>query len=368
MDDKELLINLVDDDIFKDDKETYEVCEESCPICESSDNIRHDKKNAIVVCTKCGFVLDIIMDDNPEWRHYEDNIVDTSRCSHPVSYLLPQSSLGTTIGGKGKNRLKILHSWNAMPYKERSFNVILKKIEEICVKGKISKNIEYDAKILCKQVIQGTYMHDDGKEKNIIIRGLNRNSIIAGAIFFACRRNGKTRSSKEIAAIAGIDYTNVTSGCTAFSKFAESKCSNMNLGTSQPEHFIRRYCEEFRCKKEFTNEAVRYANNIRAIRIAATHTPISVATGCILLLADIYDINITKKMIKDKINISEVTINKTYKEFQKYKKIIIDDELTKKVSYQINKNNKESNIDILKELNEIDIQMNNMRKDIQKVI
>ena len=49
MDDKELLINLVDDDIFKDDKETYEVYEESCPICESSDNIRHDKKNIVVL-------------------------------------------------------------------------------------------------------------------------------------------------------------------------------------------------------------------------------------------------------------------------------------------------------------------------------
>ncbi len=367
MDDREFLINLLKDEATEDDEKTYETRDDSCPICESSENIQHDRKNAIVVCTKCGFVIDTIMDDNPEWRNYEDDVADTSRCSHPVSYLLPQSSLGTTIGGKGKNRLKILHSWNTMPYKERSFNVILKKIEEICARGKISKNIEHDAKILCKQVIQGTYVNE-GEEKNIIIRGLNRNSIIAGAIFFACRRNGKTRSPKEIAAIADIDYINVTSGCTAFSKFAESKCSNMNLGTSQPEHFIRRYCEQLKLKKEYTNEAVRYARNIRAIRIAATHTPISIATGCILLLADIYDIDISKKTIKENFNISEVTINKTCKEFQKYKKIIIDDELTKKVSEQINNNNKESQRDVMKELDSIDFDLDNMKQDINRVI
>ena len=369
MNDQELLSNLINDlDNDSDkviDKNTNKY-EHLCIICNNSKNIIYDKKNAIIVCTNCGYVLNTILDDNPEWRNYDDDTVDTSRCSLPISYLLPQSSLGTTIGGRGKNRLKILHSWNAMPYKERSFNVILKKIEDICTRGQIEKKIEHDAKILCKQVIQGTYIDTETNiDKSIIIRGLHRNSIIAGAIFFACRRSGKSRSPKEIAEVANIDYTNVTSGCTAFSKLASIKGVNLDLGSSLPEHFIRRYCIELKVQKEFTNEAIRLAKNIRLLNIASTHTPISIATGCILLLADINKINIDKKTIKDIFNISEVTINKTFKKLQKYQSIIISNELTNIISKELNKQkNRESDFD--NSINNITYRLNNIKNELHE--
>lgn len=313
--------------------------ETKCLTCDTDRHIVVDSRNANLVCKKCGFVFDIILDDNPEWHNYDDDQHGSiNRCSMPINVLLPQSSLGTTISGHGKNILRILHNWSAMPYKERSFNVILKKIEEICANGNIEKRIEQDAKILCKQVISGTYIDDDNISKTIIIRGEHRKSIIAASIFYACRRNGKTRSTKEIGTISNVDYTNITSGCTAFSKLAQIKGIELNLGMSDSEHFIKRYCADLKLSKYFTNETIRIMKNVKKLNIASTHTPISIAIAVILLLANAHNININKKTIKNMLNISEVTINKTFKKVNKYKEIIINDDYCNMICNELNKN------------------------------
>ena len=67
--------------------------------------------------------------------------------------LLPQSSLGTTIGGgKFKSRIKTLHNWSAMPYRERSLHQVFKKFQEKCAFTGILKCIEDDAKIMYKTI------------------------------------------------------------------------------------------------------------------------------------------------------------------------------------------------------------------------
>jgi transcription initiation factor TFIIB len=310
-----------------------------CITCNTDEYIVVDSRNANMVCKKCGHVFDIILDDNPEWHNYDDDQHGSiNRCSMPINVLLPQSSLGTTISGHGKNILRILHNWSAMPYKERSFNTILKKIEEICAIGNIEKRIEQDAKILCKQVISGTFIDDDNVSKTVIIRGEHRKSIIAASIFYACRRNGKTRSTKEIGAISNVDYTNITSGCTAFSKLAQIKGIELNLGISDSEHFIKRYCADLKLSKYFTNETIRIMKNVKKLNIASTHTPISIAIAVILLLANTHNIDINKKTIKNMLNISEVTINKTLKKVNKYKDIIINDDYCNMICNELNKN------------------------------
>ena len=50
-------------------------------------------------------------------------------------FFLPRSSLGSTIGGCN-NKQSALQIWGAMPYKERSLNIVLKEISSRCKKGK----------------------------------------------------------------------------------------------------------------------------------------------------------------------------------------------------------------------------------------
>ena len=65
--------------------------------------------------------------------------------------------------------------------------------------------------------------------------------------------------------------------------------------------------------------------------IASTHEPPSIAAGCILLVANMYNININKKHISEIFDISDVTISKTYRKIYPFHKIIINNKVTEMV-------------------------------------
>ena len=297
-----------------------------CHNCDSVDNIIEDFSLGIVVCKKCGQVVDNIIDSNPEWRSFEDDAKGNSanRCGTGVSSLLPQSSLGTTIGGgKFKSRIKTLHNWSAMPYRERSLHQVFKKFQEKCAFTGILKCIEDDAKIMYKTISECKHIEGKNKGKFIIIRGKNRISLIAACIFFACKRKGMTRSPKEMAAIFNINYTDITRGCKNFQKYIKKGNININTGFSLPEDFVARFCKELNIKDKYIEHAVQIAKNIRNMNIASVHTPFSIATSSILLMVDLNNLeNITKKKIAHKFGVSEVTISKTFKKVEEYKHIL----------------------------------------------
>ena len=297
-----------------------------CQNCDSVDNIIEDFSLGIVVCKKCGQVVDNIIDSNPEWRSFEDDAKGNSanRCGSGVSSLLPQSSLGTTIGGgKFKSRIKTLHNWSAMPYRERSLHQVFKKFQEKCAFTGILKCIEDDAKIMYKTISECKHIEGKNKGKFIIIRGKNRISLIAACIFFACKRKGMTRSPKEMAAIFNINYTDITRGCKNFQKYIKKGNININTGFSLPEDFVARFCKELNIKDKYIEHAVQIAKNIRNMNIASVHTPFSIATSSILLMVDLNNLeNITKKKIAHKFGVSEVTISKTFKKVEEYKHIL----------------------------------------------
>ena len=159
------------------------VCCDNC----NSDDIIEDTSQGILVCRSCGQVVSNLMDSGAEWSQYnDDNKKDMNRCSHPISQLLPQSSTATTISGTCSSRIKTLHGWSAMPYKERSLNEVFKIIQKKCIHGKIVKCIEDDAKIMYKNISNCKHINGKNIGKSVIIRGKNRTSVIAACILFAC--------------------------------------------------------------------------------------------------------------------------------------------------------------------------------------
>lgn len=302
----------------------------NCPSC-NSDTLVEDNSLGIIVCTNpnCGQVVDTILDYNPEWKKFDGD--DTvGRCSMPINVHLPQSSLGTNISGMG--RIKTLHIWNHMPYKERSLNKEFKKIHEICQKANILKCIEEDARNMYATASKCKHTNGKNAGKYVIIRGVNRISISAGCLFYACLKKGMTRTSKEIASLYGIKDADLHKGCKNLSKFLSQMKMRMKIGTSKPEHFVKRYCNELKIKDIYSDEAVKISKNIDKLNLASFHTPYSLAAASILLMAELNNIrSITKKKLSAKFSISEITISDTYKELVKCKYILINDELTDEI-------------------------------------
>ncbi len=360
----EEIMDLIDQMQFnrnsEEDKKILSDTNIHCSKCNSADKIVTDSSEGIVVCTGCGTILENVLDEHPEWRNYagDDSKGDNSRCNFPTNHFLPQSSLGTSIACSNRSKLKTLHRWSSMPYKERSLHIVLKEIQAKCRKFAILKCIEDDAKILYKNVSECKHLTGKNRGKNIIIRGDNRKGLIAACVFYACLRKGHTRSPKEIATIFNIKYTDVTKGCKTFIKLIKIKKMDYEVSSSSPEHFVERFCKELHIKKEFIDQAVQIAKNIQKLNIASVHTPLSVATGSIHLMIDINNLPISKKTVAKKFSVSEVTIMKAYKKLEKYKKILVSDEITEKVMEILNNEKKKLQIPegLKKKYQELDMQ------------
>ncbi len=319
-----------------------------CDNCQD-DDIVEDTAHGIIVCKKCGQIISTLIDSNPEWTQYnDDNKKDMNRCSHPISQLLPQSSTATTIAGSCSSRIKTLHGWAAMPYKERSLNDVFKIIQAKCHEGKIMKCIEDDAKIMYKNISDCKHVSGKNKGKSIIIRGKNRKSVIAGCILFACRKKNKTRSPKEIAELFGLKYTEITKGCKIFQKLAKLKKMEFKVQFTKPEHFITRFCEELKIKENYAEQSIQISDNVQKLQIASVHTPLSLATGSIYLMIHLNGLNIQKKTIAEKFNVSQVTIAKAFKKLEPFIGILTNDKICDKLSVEIKKY--QDDIDIGEEL------------------
>ena len=169
----------------------------NCINCKSTNLITNNIKNDIV-CNDCGVVNNESIDENPDTILNENDT--TSRYGPPSSILYPKSCLGTKI--VGNNRLSMLQSQGQMPYKEKSLmEVCLDKIQRKCELYKITPKIIECAKILYKKVSEINHSKGKRKGKNIIMRCINRRSMIAACLFHACKIQHETRTTREIADI-----------------------------------------------------------------------------------------------------------------------------------------------------------------------
>lgn len=308
-----------------------------CSNCQSADSIISDQFAGIVVCTKCGQVLEAcVLDHNPEWKNYEDGPT-SSRCGLPTNSLLPQSSLGTTIGGNCNYRLRTLHNWSLMPYKERSLNVVLNTIRTKCEMAGLRGCIEEDAKILYKIASE---CKNATNKNNIIIRGKNRTGLMAACIFYACKRRGETKSLKEIAKLFGLESSCVNRGCKNFIKYVKYKHIDYNTNLSHPSQYIHHFCEKLKLDKKATENVFEISMNVQKINIVSSHTPISVAAACILLYVTEKSIkHVDKRLVALMFNISQVTLMKAYNKIYAHRKTVMSSKAVDRIVTKSNNAN-----------------------------
>ena len=308
-----------------DNKVNSREIDKICPSC-GSDKIMCDYSGGKTICTSCGQVVGSLFDHAAEWKQYDDEEKNNGRCGAPTNQLLPQSSLGTTISGKN-NKIKMINNWNLMPYRERSLSHVFRSIHDVCLKMKILRCIEDDAKIMYKMITE--CKHEKGKNigRYIITRGKNRLGIIAACLFFACRRKKMSHPPKKIANMFNISKFIMNRGCKNFLRFLKRRNFNMNMGTIKSDQFVKLSCDNLHIKTYLTEQALQITKNVEKLNIASEHTPFSIAASSILLMAEMNKIqSLTKQKLAEQFEISDVTIGKAYNKIEKFKNILIDDE------------------------------------------
>ena len=295
--------------------------DEICKHC-NSDNIINDENNGMVICKNCGRILDKIIDTGAEWRYYgvdDSKSSDPTRCGLPSNVLLPESSLGTIVGLTGYDtyemrKIRKYHTWNAMPYRERSLYSVFDQLTVRAVNNGIPSCIIEDAKAMYKVL-----------SEHRISRGSNRKGLIASCIYIACKSKGVPRSAKEVAEIFKLKITSMTKGCKKFMEIMNTvnKSSNLELSATQPDDFIRRFCSKLQITGKLLDICRFVAKKAEDYNLVSENTPPSIAAGSIYLVSASYNMSVSKKDISDACKISEVTISKCYKKLNKYKKYLL---------------------------------------------
>ena len=300
---------------------------DNCVSCGKDDLIL-DVSNGYRVCRNCGVVNKDFLDNNPD---FAQDKTKSSRYGCPSNYFYKQSALGTKIKTKGFCTIANIQRQGQMPYKEKSLMENLKKITEKCKKAQLTTPIIDNAKNLYKLVKDCKHLTGKRKNKSIIMRCINRRSMIAACLFYACKIHGETRSPKEIAEIYDLDIKNVNRGTRKFEQLVNINKLMYEYKSSQSSDFIERNALKLNMAENYIKIAKDISDNILKLGIASTHEPPSVAAGCLLLVVNMYHLPINKKNISNIFGISDVTISKTYRRIHPYHKIITNNEITKLV-------------------------------------
>ena len=302
---------------------------QECISCKS-DKIVIDDSLGYHVCQDCGVVNEIFLDKNPIYNKESDDKANTSY-GCPTNFFYPKSALGTKIKAKGYNRLSILQGQCSMPYKEKSLRDELIKINDKCRLYNITPTIIDTAKILYKKVNDSKHTKGIRKGKSRIMRCINRKSMIAACVFYACKLQNEPRSPKEIADIYSLEIKHVNRGYRKFIDFINVEELFTQFTSSKSTDFIKRFAGKLEMNEQYIKIAIDISNNINKLDLASTHEPPSVAAGCLLLVVNTYNLSINKKQISDVFGISDVTISKTYRRIWPYHKIICNNEITQMI-------------------------------------
>ena len=331
-------------------------------ICNSckSENMVVDESQGYNVCMNCGVINNTYLNKNPIFSKEGDSGGNSSY-GCPTNFFFPKSALGTKIKFKGYNRMSALQRQGQMPYKEKSLMEELLKIQDKCKQYNITQSIIDTSKILYKKVNDSKHTKGIRKGKNRIMRCINRRSMIAACVFYACKLQNEPRSPKEIADIYSLEIKHVNKGYRKFMDFINLEELQHNFTSSRSTDFIKRFADKLEMSEKYIKYSMDISNNINKLDLASTHEPPSVAAGCILLVVNMYSLPINKKQISEVFSISDVTISKTYRRIWPFHKIITNSEITDMIlekkqnmpKQKININ--KDNLIIIRNKNNIDI-------------
>ena len=336
-------MNDTDLKIFNDLKESFEESESSdkkeenliikngtCKKCKKYDVVI-DRESNKIVCENCGIIISDIMDYGQEWRALGfDEVsskVNKSRVGLPINEHFKKASLSTIILGWGPESYRRYQLYNSMEYDERRLLKNFQLIDSNTEERNIPESIKDHAKNMFKTI-----------SEDLRKRGSCKHSNMAACVYFASQDKNYNQNKDKLSKCFNIKKKKFTKGCTFYKE---------EMFDKEPDYYnkikpvntydeIKKFSKLLNIKEVFVH-IIRYVTFMSTeFGIVIKNTPTSIAVGSIYLVSQVYNLNITKKMISDKCSVSDVTINKAYNSMINYQNIILP---TKELLEEFIKNN-----------------------------
>ncbi|MFH1455793.1 MAG: transcription initiation factor IIB [archaeon] len=294
-----------------------------CPEC-GNPNLIIQKEKGEVICRNCGLVIeDKMIDFSQEWREFDSDSSDKKRrTGAPMTYTKYDRGLGTDVGqkqdiyklgSKEKNKFFRLRKWQ---YRistaiERNLKLALAELKRVASYLKLPKSVEEEsARIYTMAVQRG------------LVRGRSMESVVAGALYAACRRHEVPRTLDELSEASGIDKKEI--GRTY--RFVTRELG-IRILPSNPVDYIPRFASALKLTAETQSKAVEILEMAQASELTSGRGPTGIAAASLYVAALINNEKRTQREVADIAGVTEVTIRNRYKEL--LRKLNLKDQIKK---------------------------------------
>ena len=217
--------------------------------------------------------------------------------------------LGTDVGqkgdifklsGKGRNKYFRLRKWQ---YRistaiERNLKLALAELKRVASYLKLPKSVEEEsARIYTLAVQRG------------LVRGRSMESVVAGALYAACRRHEVPRTLDELGEASGIDKKEI--GRTY--RFVTRELG-IRILPSNPVEYIPRFASALKLSAETQSKSVEILEMADNSELTSGRGPTGIAAASLYVAALINNEKRTQREVADIAGVTEVTIRNRYKE------------------------------------------------------
>lgn len=279
--------------------------------CKECRGIKVYSREGLPVCSECGLVDDIYIDDTAEWTSGmadDGQVNDPARCGNPNA----NPELFSDAWGKGtvistfrhstyeNKRMAKINFHMSMNHKDRSLFHAYKDIEE--AGHTLPDSVLKDAKMMYRKF---------NLEK--LTRGAVRLGIKGNCVLYACRLSNIPRTTKEIADMFGIQSKDISRTTQIFRDTILGK-TEQNYVT-KPFDVMQRLLNSFEITKEERLKCIKLCNHLDACIDLMSKTPNSIASA---IVYTVLSCRLSKSDICQKCEISMPTMNKIEKIMKHY--------------------------------------------------
>ena len=249
--------------------------------------------DGLLYCTNCGYMCNSNLDMDSE-------LTDAYSSGSIINKNIEKASLGTNI--VGSSYLSKINKWGLWMnnYKEKTLLEIIETIKKHC-KDKIPTIIIDNAINVMKDINKARHLSGDNKGSYIIIRGLNKKSLIAASIYYASKKTNYPLTTIEIANLFEITQKDLTKGEKIFDNLLPDSLKKNTIYICKNEIilYVNKYCNLLKINKFYKNKIQDVANNLMNIeQILIKGNSSLQAIASIYLVIIHYNLDIDKKKNK----------------------------------------------------------------------
>ena len=284
-----------------------------CPEC-GNDVLVYDPRTGEVSCPSCGYVVrERGVDRGPEWRNLDEE-EDRSRVGAPLSIMYRDHGLSTVI-----DKINEDASGRRLPKETREKLLRLKKLDATSqVSASEARNLQQAVNIL-QIYVDKLHLSQSIAERAMLIyrkalkaglvRGRSIRSIMAAAVYAACRSMRAPRDLRELEkAYPIVKRKTIAQGYRLLLKHLKLK-----VPVADPARYLNKIASKVGLDQGTVQEALKILQEAHKRGATVGKDPVGIAAAALYMACQETDQTITQKDIARAAGVTEVTVRNRFK-------------------------------------------------------